>query len=163
MWPNNKPGIEWLADARGHEGIDSDHGNACCFDTSAKSTSGSLLNDHSLVRPSVHSFLIIVLLQFRRHKIALLNDGFMSHVPCCTSPCMLTNNINIASSMEGIHRTLGWIHYDKVDIRSVRVFLCSQHDCEAESISCPVLSTSRSVSVKSHSTWMRSLLGRILL
>lgn len=44
------------------------------FDASAKTTSGSSLNDQFLVGPTVHSSLIDVLLRFRRHKIAMTTD-----------------------------------------------------------------------------------------
>ena len=48
------------------------------FDASAKSTSGTSLNDHFLVGPTVHSSLVDVLLRFRRHWIALTTD--ISHM-----------------------------------------------------------------------------------
>ena len=41
------------------------------FDVSAKSTSGSSLNDQFLVGPTVHPPLIDVLLHFRRFKVAM--------------------------------------------------------------------------------------------
>ena len=44
------------------------------FDASAKTTSGSSLNDQFLVGPTVHSSLIDVLIRFRRHKIAMTTD-----------------------------------------------------------------------------------------
>ena len=44
------------------------------FDASAKSVSGTSLNDHLLVGPTVHPSLIDVLLRFRRHRVALTTD-----------------------------------------------------------------------------------------
>ena len=44
------------------------------FDASAKSTSGSSLNDQFLVGPTVHASLIDVLIRFRRHKVAMAAD-----------------------------------------------------------------------------------------
>ena len=44
------------------------------FDASAKSTSGLSLNDKLLVGPTVHPPLIDVLLQFRRHRVALATN-----------------------------------------------------------------------------------------
>ena len=44
------------------------------FDASAKSTSGTSLNDHLLVGPTVHPSLVDVLLRFRSHRVALTTD-----------------------------------------------------------------------------------------
>jgi hypothetical protein len=44
------------------------------FDASAKSSSGSSLNDQLMVGPTLHSTLIDVLLRFRLHRIALTAD-----------------------------------------------------------------------------------------
>ena len=44
------------------------------FDASAHSTSGVSLNDHFMVRPTVHSSLIDLLLRFRGYKVALTTD-----------------------------------------------------------------------------------------
>ena len=44
------------------------------FDASARSTSGSSLNDQFWVGPTLHSMLIDVLLRFRLHRIALTAD-----------------------------------------------------------------------------------------
>ena len=44
------------------------------FDASAKSTSGTSLNDHLLVGPTVHPSLLDVLIRLRRHRIALTTD-----------------------------------------------------------------------------------------
>ena len=44
------------------------------FDASAKSTSGSSLNDQFLVGPTVHASLIDVLVRFRLHKVAMATD-----------------------------------------------------------------------------------------
>ena len=44
------------------------------FDASAKSSSGTSLNDQLLVGPTVHPPLIDVLLRFRQHRIALTTD-----------------------------------------------------------------------------------------
>ena len=44
------------------------------FDASAKSTSGSSLNDQFLVGPTVHPPLIDVLMRFRRPKVAMTTD-----------------------------------------------------------------------------------------
>ena len=44
------------------------------FDASAKTASGTSLNDHLIVGPTVHASLVNVLLRFRRHKIALVAD-----------------------------------------------------------------------------------------
>ena len=44
------------------------------FNASAKSSSGTSLNDQLLVRPTVYSPLVDVLLRFRRHKLALTTD-----------------------------------------------------------------------------------------
>ena len=44
------------------------------FDASASTTSGTSLNDHLLVGPTVHPSLIDVLLKFRRYKVALTTD-----------------------------------------------------------------------------------------
>ena len=44
------------------------------FDVSAKSSSGTLLNNQLLVGPTVHSSLVNVLLRFRRHTVALATD-----------------------------------------------------------------------------------------
>ena len=44
------------------------------FNASAKSLSGTLLNDQVLIGPMVHSSLVDVLLWFRRHKVALTTD-----------------------------------------------------------------------------------------
>ena len=44
------------------------------FDASAKSTSGTSLNDQLRVGPTVHSTLIDVLLRFRLHRVALSTD-----------------------------------------------------------------------------------------
>ena len=44
------------------------------FDTSAKSSSGSSLNNTILVGPTVYSSFIDVLLRFRRHRYALTAD-----------------------------------------------------------------------------------------
>ena len=45
------------------------------FDASAKSDSGSSLNDQFLVGPTVHASLLIdVLLRFRRHKVTMTTD-----------------------------------------------------------------------------------------
>ena len=44
------------------------------FDASAKTASGTSLNDHLLIRPTVHPSIIDVLLRFRRHWVALTTD-----------------------------------------------------------------------------------------
>ena len=44
------------------------------FDASAKSDTGTSLNDHLLVGPTVHPSLVDVLLRFRQFKIALTSD-----------------------------------------------------------------------------------------
>ena len=44
------------------------------FDASAKTDSGSSLNDQFLVGPTVHASLIDVLIRFRRHKVAMTTD-----------------------------------------------------------------------------------------
>ena len=44
------------------------------FDASAKSSTGTSLNDRLLVGPTVHSSLVDVLLRFRMHRIALTTD-----------------------------------------------------------------------------------------
>ena len=44
------------------------------FDASAKSSSGSSLNDILMVGPTIHSSLIDALLRFRLHQIALIGD-----------------------------------------------------------------------------------------
>ena len=44
------------------------------FDASAKTTTGTSLNDQLLVGPTVYSPLIDVLLRFRRHRVALATD-----------------------------------------------------------------------------------------
>ena len=44
------------------------------FDASAKSTSGSSLNDQFLVGPTVHAPLIDVLIRFRLHRVAMATD-----------------------------------------------------------------------------------------
>ena len=44
------------------------------FEASAKTTSGTSLNDHLLVGPTVHPRIINVLLCFRRHRVALTTD-----------------------------------------------------------------------------------------
>ena len=48
------------------------------FDASATTASGTSLNDHLLVGPTVHSSLIDVLIWFRQHKVALTSD--VSHM-----------------------------------------------------------------------------------
>ena len=48
------------------------------FDTSAKSTMGTPLNDHLLVGPTVHLSLVDVLLRFWRYRIKLTLD--VSHM-----------------------------------------------------------------------------------
>ena len=53
------------------------------FDASAKSTSGTSLNDCLLAGPTVHSFLIDVLLRFRLHCIAVnmcIKQNALNHV-----------------------------------------------------------------------------------
>ena len=44
------------------------------FNAYVKSSSGMLLNDQLLVRPTVHSSLVDVWLWFQRHKVALTTD-----------------------------------------------------------------------------------------
>ena len=44
------------------------------FDASAKTTTGTWLNDRLLVGPTVHYSLVDVLLRFRQHKVALTTD-----------------------------------------------------------------------------------------
>ena len=44
------------------------------FVASEKTTTGTSLNDHLLIGPTVHSPLIDVLLRFRQHKVALTTD-----------------------------------------------------------------------------------------
>ena len=44
------------------------------FDASAKTSTGTSLNDHLLVGPTVHAPLIDVLLRFRQHRVALTTD-----------------------------------------------------------------------------------------
>lgn len=44
------------------------------FDASAKSTSDVSLNETFLVGPTIHSTLLDVLLRFRSHKVACLQD-----------------------------------------------------------------------------------------
>ena len=44
------------------------------FDASAKSSTGTSLNDTLLVGPTVHSPLLDVLLKFRTHRVALTTD-----------------------------------------------------------------------------------------
>lgn len=44
------------------------------FDASAKSTSGTSLNDQLLVGPTVHASLVDVLIRFRQHQIAVTAD-----------------------------------------------------------------------------------------
>ena len=44
------------------------------FDASARTSSGTSLNDHLLAGPTVHSLLIDVLLRFKRYKVALTTD-----------------------------------------------------------------------------------------
>ena len=44
------------------------------FDASASTTSGTSLNDHLLVGPTVHPPLIDALLKFRRYKVALTTN-----------------------------------------------------------------------------------------
>ena len=44
------------------------------FDTSAKNASGTSLNDHLLIGPTVHPSIIDILLRFRRHQITLTTD-----------------------------------------------------------------------------------------
>ena len=44
------------------------------FDASAKTASGTSLNDHLLIGPTVHPTLVDVLLRFRRHRIAMTAD-----------------------------------------------------------------------------------------
>ena len=44
------------------------------FNASAKLDSGTSLNDHLLVGPTVYSRLIDVLLRFRQHKVVLTTD-----------------------------------------------------------------------------------------
>ena len=44
------------------------------FDASANTTSGTSLNDHFLVGPTVHPSLIDVLLRFRQYRVALTTD-----------------------------------------------------------------------------------------
>ena len=44
------------------------------FDASAKSTSGSSLNDQFLVGPTVHPPLIDVLIRFQCHKVVITVD-----------------------------------------------------------------------------------------
>ena len=51
------------------------------FDASAKTSSGVSLNDILLVRSTVHSSLVDVLLCFRQHHIALVTDVSRSNCP----------------------------------------------------------------------------------
>ena len=44
------------------------------FNASAKTSTGTLLNDHLLVGPTLHASLIDVLLQFRQHGVAFTMD-----------------------------------------------------------------------------------------
>ena len=44
------------------------------FDASARSMSGSSLNDQFLVGPTMHASLIDVLIRFRLHKVAMATD-----------------------------------------------------------------------------------------
>ena len=44
------------------------------FDASAKTSSGTSLNDHLLIGPTVHPTLVDVLLRFRSHRVALTTD-----------------------------------------------------------------------------------------
>ena len=44
------------------------------FDASAKTSTGTSLNDHLLIGPTVHAPLIDVLLRFRQHRVALTTD-----------------------------------------------------------------------------------------
>ena len=44
------------------------------FDTSAKSTSGSLLNNQFSISPTVHALLIDVVICIRHHKVAVVTD-----------------------------------------------------------------------------------------
>ena len=44
------------------------------FDASAKSTSGSSLNDQFLLEPTVHPPLVDILVRFRRYKVVMTAD-----------------------------------------------------------------------------------------
>ena len=44
------------------------------FDASAKTASGTLLNDHLLIGPTLHPTIIEILLRFRRLRVALTTD-----------------------------------------------------------------------------------------
>ena len=57
------------------------------LDASAKTASGTSLNDHLLVGPTVHPPLIDVLLQFRKFKVALTTN-----VSCMYREVRLPNN-----------------------------------------------------------------------
>ena len=63
------------------------------FDCSAKSATGTLLNDLLLVRPTVHPTLVEVLFRFRFHRVALTAD--VSKLYCAVelmhSDCDLQN------------------------------------------------------------------------
>ena len=50
------------------------------FDASAKTSTGTSLNDRLLVGPTVHSSLVDVLLRFRLHRMAITTD--MCQVYC---------------------------------------------------------------------------------
>ena len=50
------------------------HSLIVVFDASAKTDSGSSLNDQFLVGPTVHASLMDVLIRFRRHKVAMTTD-----------------------------------------------------------------------------------------
>ena len=61
-------------DARGPKASSSTTKILLVFDASAKTTTGTSLNHHLLVGPTVHSSLVDVLLMFQQHKVVLTTD-----------------------------------------------------------------------------------------
>ena len=86
------------------------------FDASAKSVSGTSLNDHLLVGPTVHSSLIAVLLRFRRHRVALTTDVSRMY----RAVLLPVDQRDLHRFVwEGIHRATGRLPNDQADVRGL--------------------------------------------
>ena len=100
------------------------------FDDSAKSTSGTSLNDHLLIGPTVQPLLIDVLLRFRKFKVLLTTDVSRMY-----------RAIRLADNQKDLHHFLRradpkgpvkGISNHEVDIWGIYLIFRSQYGFQAE-------------------------------
>ena len=100
------------------------------FDTSAKTKSGTSLNDVLLVGPTVHSPLLDVLMKFRHHRVAMT-----------TEISKMYRAVLLQGNQRDLHRFV-WkeefqiasrqLSYDETDLWCVGFLICRQHDDAAK-------------------------------